>query len=65
MATMILVLKYVQNFIKIYKTLAGALTGVCVLCSLGPRPPPFDLPAIIHRSGRPAKNGEGLGAFIT
>ena len=34
-------------------------------CSLGPRPPPFDLPAIIHRSGRPAKNEEGLGAFIT
>ena len=36
--------------------------------SLGPRPPPFYLPfafTIIHGSGRPAKNGEGLGAFIT
>ena len=45
----------------------------CHLCteyfksSLVPRPPPF-LPSfaftIIHRSGRGAKNGEGLGAFI-
>ena len=29
---MILVLKYVQNFIKIYKNLAGALTCACTLC---------------------------------
>ena len=29
---MILVLKYVQNFIKIYKTLAGTLMHACPLC---------------------------------
>ena len=54
-------------------------SGACRLCfqsftllyagrSLVPRPPPF-LPSfvftIIHRSGRLAKNREGLGAFIT
>ena len=29
---MILVLKHVKNFIKIYKTLASALTHTCALC---------------------------------
>ena len=38
-----------------------------ILYSLVPRPPPFYLPfafTIIHGNGMPAKNGEGLGAFI-
>ena len=44
------------------------LIGLYYIASLVPRPPPFYLPfafTIIHGSERPAKNGEGLGAFIT
>ena len=37
---MILVLKYVQNAIKIYKTLAGAPPHACTCCSYPPTPPP-------------------------
>ena len=48
--------------------MAHVTANVTAVVSLGPRPPPFYLPfafTIIHGSGRPAKNGEGLGAFIT
>ena len=37
---MILVLKYVQNAIKIYKTLAGSPAHACTCCSYPPTPLP-------------------------
>ena len=40
----ILVLKYVQNFTKIYKTLAGALTNPCTLYTHYTFPPPAPTP---------------------
>ena len=51
-----------------FSLVPGTWMNVRERLSLVPRAPPFYLPfafTIIHGSVRPAKNGEGLGAFIT
>ena len=47
---MTLVLKYVQNFIKICKTLVGALTHTCTLCTSHISTPPLSHKEILYET---------------
>ena len=53
-------IRYVQDFIKIYKTVAGALMCVCTCCThLHPPPPPslLEKPCKLARAGKPCCQG--------